>query len=166
MTANACLHQQELWLSLHYLNSTDASLVQNKQDNNETNNSTKQRRKYIVLLRDPADWLWAAWIFWVDHGLDTDTKTGDWTKSGAHYRYPELFHELILSGDKTVSGDYLLTGLRRDTVTIGRRLMALGGRDNVIFLRNEEVTDTDHVAHPLEICETLQQLRRRRYEYE
>ena len=143
VTVNACLNNQELWLSLHYLNSTGAwsqqSLggVKNKGHDGPPQQSP---RKYVVLLRDPADWLWAVWNFWVDTGLDSKIDTpGSWATSDTHYRSPELFHELILSADQTVAGDRLVNQKRRDTVTIGRRLVTLVGRQNILFLRNEDM---------------------------
>jgi hypothetical protein len=133
-TINACLSEQELWLSLHYLNAT----VQGAPIPNDDN--AKQQRKFIVLLRDPADWLWAVWNFWVDGGLDTKIDTpGMWATRDMHYRSPELFHEIILSADKTKAGNRLVNGLRRQTVVNGRRLVGLVGRDNVMFLRNEDM---------------------------
>jgi hypothetical protein len=98
------------------------------------------QRKNVVLLRDPADWLWAVWNFWVDRGLDTKLDTpGSWATRKSHYRSPELFHELVLSAHKTKGGDRLITRLRRQTVTNPRRLVALVGRENVLFLRNEDM---------------------------
>jgi hypothetical protein len=133
-TINACLNEQEVWLSLHYLNAT----VRGAPIPDDGN--TKQQRKYIVLLRDPADWLWAVWNFWVDSGLDTKIDTpGSWATRDIHYRSPELFHELILSAHKTKAGNRLVNGLRRQTVMNGRRLVALVGRNNVLFLRNEDM---------------------------
>jgi hypothetical protein len=127
-TINACHNERELWLSLHYLNAT----VRGTPD--------PHQRKYVVLLRDPADWLWAAWNYWVDKGLDNTTDTfGSWATSQSHYRSPALFHELILSADKTVSGNHLINERRRWTVTVSRRLVALVGRENVLFLRNEDM---------------------------
>jgi hypothetical protein len=126
-TINACLNERELWLSLHYLNAT-------------VRGTPDPQRKYVVLLRDPADWLWAVWNFWVDIGLDTKLHTlGSWATRKSHYRSPELFHELVLSGHKTKAGNRLITGLRRQTVTNPRRLVALVGQENVLFLRNEDM---------------------------
>jgi hypothetical protein len=141
MTVNACLNNQELWLSLHYLNSTGASHDSlGAQTSPSSPSAPAPERKYVVLLRDPADWLWAVWNFWVDAGLDSKIDTaGSWAVRGSHYRSPELFHELILSADQTVAGDRLVHQLRRDIITTHRRLVALVGRDNVLFLRNEDM---------------------------
>jgi hypothetical protein len=134
MTINDCHAEHEVWLSLHYLNATVRGVP------NPVDGNAKQRPRYIILFRDPADWLWAVWNYWVDRGLDSKIHgPSDWASSKSHYRSPELFHELILSTDKTVAGDRLFNKLRRDTITINRRLVALVGRDNVMFLRNDDM---------------------------
>jgi hypothetical protein len=133
-TINACLNDQELWLSLHYLNNATVTIP------DVDNTKEQQQRKYIVLLRDPADWLWAVWNFWVDSNLDTKLDTpGLWATRDTQYRSPDLFHELVLSAHKTRAGNRLVNGLRRQAVTNGRRLVALVGRENVLFLRNEDM---------------------------
>jgi hypothetical protein len=133
-TINGCLSEHEVWLSVHYLNATVRGVP------NPVDGNTKQQPKYILLLRDPADLLWGIWNYWVDMGLDTKLDTpGSWATRDLHYRSPELFHELVLSAHKTKGGDRLVNGLRRQSVTNGRRLVALVGRDNVLFLRNEDM---------------------------
>jgi hypothetical protein len=103
--------------------------------------------KYIFLLRDPADWLWAAWNFWhvpiMDHvpvQWDSDGYP-DWAKPGQHYRSPEFFHELVASGPRTYAGRYL-TMLRHRTIQQARKLVAMVGRDNVLFVKNEDMIPT------------------------
>jgi hypothetical protein len=126
LTVNGCLNLHDTWLHLHYLHPADA--------------------KYFILLRDPADWLWAGWNFWVDDALDgrsgqvagADAKKL-WASANTEYRSPELFHELIVSGHATKSGARLLDTLRRQTVTAGRRLVALAGQEQVLFLKNEDM---------------------------
>jgi hypothetical protein len=130
-TVSGCLNLHDIWLHLHYLHPVNA--------------------KYFILLRDPADWLWAGWNFWVDNVLDgrasraggsssgTGSKDKLWASAMTEYRSPELFHELVVSGDATKSGARLLDTLRRQTVTAGRRLVALAGKEHVLFLRNEDM---------------------------
>lgn len=121
-TVNACLNEQEYWLHLQYL----PSMAHNSQ--------------FILLLRDPADWLWAVWNYWIDADLDTHKESiGNWASAQRQYRSPELFHELIASQDQTVVGARLVTGLRQQAVIIGRRLVAMAGLDNVLFVRNEDM---------------------------
>jgi Sulfotransferase domain len=43
--------------------------------------------KLILLLRDPADWLWSAWNFWYHDGMDLQPpQTSDW--AFAPFQYP------------------------------------------------------------------------------
>jgi hypothetical protein len=122
LTVNGCLNLHDTWLHLHYLHPINA--------------------KYFILLRDPADWLWAGWNFWVDDVLDGRGQAAGlkvWASATTEYRSPELFHELILSGHSTKSGARLLDSLRRQTVTAGRRLVALAGKEHVMFLKNEDM---------------------------
>lgn len=120
-TVNGCLNLHDLWLDLHYAPSTTS--------------------KYLILLRDPADWLYASFNFFVDANLDARETGGSklWTKTGVDYRSPELFHEFIVAGHQTITGRVMLDRLRQQTVTTGRRLTALVGSDNVLFLKNEDM---------------------------
>lgn len=123
-TVNGCLNLHDTWLHLNYLHPVNA--------------------KYFILLRDPADWLWAGFNFWVDDVLDgrgqgPEGKKKLWASASTEYRSPELFHELIVSGHSTKSGARLLDTLRWQTVTAGRRLVALAGKEQVLFLRNEDM---------------------------
>jgi hypothetical protein len=52
VTVNKCLSPQKYWLQRQYL----------KKDLLST--PKPQRGKTILLLRDPAEWLWSAWNFW------------------------------------------------------------------------------------------------------
>jgi hypothetical protein len=121
-SVNGCLNLHDLWLHLHYIPPTNA--------------------KFFLLLRDPADWLWAGFNFWVgdlDIRFAHTQKDKLWASAKSEYRSPELFHELIVSGHATTSGSNLLEKLRRQTVTAGRRIVDLVGRENVLFLRNEDM---------------------------
>jgi hypothetical protein len=122
---NGCVNWHDLWLHLHYI-TKPANIV---------------HKKFFIVLRDPADWLWAIWNFWIDQSLDSDQNGNEkqWTSTGKHYRSPELFHELILSDVKTNSAANLLIGLKQNTAVYGRRLVSLVGRENVMFLRNEDL---------------------------
>jgi hypothetical protein len=120
---NGCVNWHDLWLHLHYTKPATAN------------------KKFFIVLRDPADWLWAIWNFWIDQSLDSDQNGNEkqWTSVDRHYRSPELFHELILSDIKTNSAANLLIGLKQNTAVYGRRLVSLVGRENVMFLRNEDL---------------------------
>jgi hypothetical protein len=98
------------------------------------------RKKFFFLFRDPADWLWAAHNYWRQHNLDLDTRpdTRQWAFVNREYRSPELFHEFVASGNRTTGGVHLLN-LRKWTVNIPRRLRAMVGDGNALFLRNEDM---------------------------
>ena len=94
--------------------------------------------KFFFLLRDPADWAWAAYNFFCDESSELFEPDENWVNETLHYRSPEAFHELVLSGGK-LKGSELLTELRDDSVRNLRRLRALVGDDNLIVLKNEDM---------------------------
>jgi len=100
---------------------------------------TDKSKRILYLLRDPADWLWAAWNFWADSNLDVEvTQAGQWTKENVDYRSPELFHEFMASGERSLQGRGLFDH-RKTAVNNLRRLIAAFGRENVLILRNEDM---------------------------
>jgi len=85
--------------------------------------SPPPRPKFIVLFRDPADWLWASWNYWVDAKLDAHPpQDHDWASPGHQYRSPELFHELIVSGDLLQVAARRFGKIRAMAVDVPRRL--------------------------------------------
>jgi hypothetical protein len=94
-TVNACLDLNKAMLMRQYLGRS-----------NDT--------KLILILRDPAEWLWSGFNFWhrpkyhdainaVDYG---------WANPPEQYRSPELFHEMLLAGDRFLPSVDLLTYFR------------------------------------------------------
>lgn len=66
LLVNACLQPQEIEYHMAYTPMPESS-------------------KYILLFRDPADWLWATWNFWVDKNLDSHPPVDhDWASMGVH----------------------------------------------------------------------------------
>lgn len=63
--------------------------------------------KYILLVRDPADLLWASFNFWTNPADTVTNPPGYWTTQENH-RTPEYFHELLLAGGSII-GSYVLT---------------------------------------------------------
>jgi hypothetical protein len=116
-TVNACYWINDIEISWHYLR--------------------PQGKKAIFLIRDPADWLWSAFNFWKIKEMDPEEY--GWTKSGENYRSPELFHELVASGTKTKWGVYSREYYHMFTIRSPRKLVGLFGRDNVLFLRKEDM---------------------------
>jgi hypothetical protein len=116
-TVNACYWINDIEISYQYLR--------------------PQGKKSIFLFRDPADWLWSAFNFW--RMTDIDPKEFGWTKQGEEYRSPELFHELVASGKQSKWGLYSHEYYHMFTIRSPRKLVALFGRENVLFLRNEDL---------------------------
>jgi hypothetical protein len=116
-TVNACYWINDIEISYHYLQ--------------------PQGKKAIFLFRDPADWLWSAFNFWRIHEIDPEEY--GWTESGENYRSPEFFHELVASGAKTKWGMYQHDYYQRFTINSPRKLVGLYGRENVLFVRNEDM---------------------------
>lgn len=118
---NACLQPQEVEYHMAYTPMPEAS-------------------KFFLLFRDPADWLWASWNFWVDKNLDHRPPIDhDWASVGVHYRSPELFHELILSREATKSAAKRFRTMREQTVHVPRRLLHLLGKESLLFLKSEDM---------------------------
>lgn len=121
---NGCLETEDLELRLVY----------NPPQNPDT--------KFFVLLRDPVDWAWSAYNFWTNEGWDTNHDNEDnWVKDAqTHYRSPEAFHEAILSGGKMSGMEDIQEDLIHTSVDKLRRLTALVGRENLVVLKNEDLT--------------------------
>jgi hypothetical protein len=116
-TINGCYWINDIEISYHYLR--------------------PQRKKAIFLFRDPADWLWSAFNFW--RMKEIDPKEHGWTNVGDEYRSPELFHELVASGKQSKWGLYSREYYHMFTIRSPKKLVALFGRENVLFLRNEDL---------------------------
>jgi hypothetical protein len=122
---NACLQPREIEYHLSYT-------------------PMPEKSKYLLLFRDPADWLWASWNFWIDKHLDDRPAVDhDWATFGIHYRSPELFHELILSRESIKSAAKRFRTMREQTVHTPRRLIHLMGRDRLLFLKSEDMKATN-----------------------
>jgi hypothetical protein len=163
-TVNGCLRFEKLETSVWYLRSMAYNNNKNMtvpptahHNNNENNNNMKTHKKkqFFFLFRDPADWLWAVHNFWKDTTLDRNAEhVRFWADESVDYRSPELFHELVASGSRTLAGHHLLQ-FRTWTVDYPRRLLAMARmlyddpssitttshciNDTVLFLRNEDM---------------------------
>ena len=122
LTVNACYHNWDVEITRHYLLPF----------------ASNRNQKYIVLFRDPADLIWSAFNFWKIPGWDHGDE--GWAEEGEHYRSPELFHELLLAGNKTSWWRVEVEdSMRMNTVTNPRKLVEMFGANNVLFLRNEDM---------------------------
>ena len=96
----------------------------------------------IFIFRDPAAWLWAAFNFWFIDGFDAPpSPRPDWAGSN-QYRTSELFHEGIVSGSRTGLGQFL-NDFRHMSVMNPRQWIAMLGRDNLLFIKNEDMSPAD-----------------------
>ena len=121
LLVNACLQHHELEYHLAYTPLPESS-------------------KFLLVFRDPADWLWASWNFWIDKNMDLPAPIDhDWASAGVHYRSPELFHELILSQNATKSAGKRFRTILNESVHVPRRLLYLLGKDRILFLKNEDM---------------------------
>ena len=129
MTVNSCHNPDDIILRAHYLKPT-------------------KKQRILYLIRDPADWLWAIWNFWVDTDMDVSVVGSEsvpgrgmiraWAQDGVDYRSPELFHEFMVAGDRLVPSARLINSRER-TVTDLRKLIAAFGRDNVFVARTQDM---------------------------
>ena len=98
--------------------------------------------KVIFIFRDPAAWLWAAFNFWFIDGFDAPpSPRPDWAGPNQH-RTSELFHEGIVSGSKTGLGQFL-NDFRHMSVVNPRQWIAMLGRDNLLFIKSEDMSPAD-----------------------
>lgn len=93
--------------------------------------------KYIFLVRDVADMLWAAYNYWCIVGIDKQCVPGGRTTKES-VRSPEHFHQLVLTNQSMGGGTpLLLSGLcyKPDLA----QAVAAFGRSNVEVLRSEDL---------------------------
>jgi len=98
-------------------------------------------QKFIVLFRDPADWMWATWNFWTDRNIDQELGLpGMWTNPKTNYRSPELFHEIFLAGPtKLVQFSNRLGPFQRLSRKGVQRLQRVVGEENVLTMKSEDM---------------------------
>lgn len=94
--------------------------------------------KYILSLRNPAEWQWARYNFWTN-SMDSQQDTpGQWTNANS-YRSPELFHEIVLAGDKTIVSMYSQDIVRAWLLQIERFKQAVGS-SNLLLLNADRLS--------------------------
>jgi hypothetical protein len=140
-TVNGCHDTVTVLMQRQYLQRrANSSSISNNND------------KLILLLRDPADWLWSAWNFWYHTGMDLQPpETSDWAYAPFQYRSPELFHEFLLAGDDRLSpAAQMLQEYRDDMASISAQAVAAAKRYqtrdrhelawDVLVLKSEDMT--------------------------
>jgi len=98
-----------------------------------------EQQRFIVLYRDPADWMWAVWNFWT-HEDDTILNAPEmWAQKSNNYRSPEKFHELFSAGTKSKHFPSRFNTFRAISVSHIRMLWRYAGKENVLLLKNEDM---------------------------
>jgi hypothetical protein len=129
LTVNACLNSKEtllnyMYIQKHYLNAS----------------SDLGEMKFIITFRDPADLLYSMFNFFTNPSVDVIGRrpVQTWSYELLDYRSPELFHELLVSGNKTLYGKlqrFFLNGWFVSVVS----WMHLVGRENLLVIKNEDM---------------------------
>jgi len=138
MTVNGCISLGDNLLRYDYLWSSSSS---GEEEEEGRRRRRPGKQKYLVLFRDPADWMWASWNFWKDPRIDTsDESTGMWTDRDTDYRSPELFHEMFLAGpEKSLIFAERIEQFREVSVRGVDQLRNAAGPENVLMLKNEDM---------------------------
>lgn len=124
-TVNACLDVAKALLMRQYLNRTNSS-------------------KLILLLRDPADWLWAGYNFWhrPEHHDAVAAFDYGWAEQPYQYRSPELFHEMLLAGNRLWPSVELLSYFRDKLNAMRVRVAAIlrsFSPESILILKTEDM---------------------------
>jgi hypothetical protein len=100
-----------------------------------------QEKKYIIALRDPAEWLWAGYNFWTNSKVDAFTSAINWgwTNPARNYRSPEMFHELVASSYATNLYNQSMKLLEDSFLASPWKYDGMVGRENILFIRNEDM---------------------------
>ena len=119
LTVNGCLNEADPDLHYRYL-------------------QPEKSIKFIITLRDPADLMWSSFNYFFLQDIDIE-----YFRKHPHepekYRTPSLFHDIVAAGTVTKVGVSYLERRRLKTVTIPRRLIKMVGRENVVFVKNEDM---------------------------
>lgn len=121
-TINGCMSMSDLQFRYHYNPPVPVT-----------------RSKFFLILRDPAEWTWSVFNFFYDKHLEDRPEENPWVNDTIHYRSPELFHELFLAGNGRLHPSNYMFSLRDTIVPRARTLLAVAGKENVLFLRNEDL---------------------------
>ncbi|KAG7367939.1 sulfotransferase family protein [Nitzschia inconspicua] len=113
--------------------------------------------KYIILLRDPADWLWAGYCFWLhpEHEDAIPPLKNDWASAPMHYRSPEIFHEYMRAGERNLFTKDLLGKFRDSARTTLQLLKEATSKKNLLVLKSE-----DFAPHVVKESGVMQKLAR------
>ena len=97
--------------------------------------------KFIYLMRDPAELLWARFNFWTTSGDVDELLPKRWTSKDS-FRTPEYFHS-IMEAQGRIHGSFNLTQsyLRDQLYFLGTldKLISAAGRDNVLIVNSRDL---------------------------
>uniref|UniRef100_A0A8J9SBQ8 Sulfotransferase domain-containing protein n=1 Tax=Phaeodactylum tricornutum TaxID=2850 RepID=A0A8J9SBQ8_PHATR len=119
-TVNGCLSQRIVSVVYDYFNQPS-------------------NKKFIIALRDPADWLWAVYNFWALPDIDTVVPRPDWAAPEQHYRSPEMFHDLVASSHEMLFFEKMLGSRGKHAMDYVWQFEAMAGRENILYIRNEDL---------------------------
>ena len=96
--------------------------------------------KFIFLMRDPADLLWARFNFWTTAADHHEHLPGRWTQSD-NFRSPQYFHALLMAEGKIVGSYNLTTEYVQKYYTLHAldALIEEAGRDNVLIINSNRL---------------------------
>ena len=97
--------------------------------------------KFIFLMRDPADLLWARYNFWTNEGDVKQNYPTKWTEKPDSYRTPEYFQD-ILEAEGRIHGSFILRHMyfrRYYALDAVDELIEAAGRENVMILNSADL---------------------------
>ena len=109
--------------------------------------------KFIYMIRDPAELLWASYNFWSMPGDTKEDTLFRWTRREHSYRSPQHFHELLLSEGRILGGMNLTQEFFRQRYSLPYldALISEAGRDNVMIVEASrlEAAEVDNLLKDL-----------------
>jgi hypothetical protein len=145
-TVNACTDPRLVLIQRQYLHPEE---LQNSQ----------QRHKFIVIFRDPAQWLWNGYNelrfgdeedYYYDHSINghDDSNDNDIDNNGIQYIYrsQSLFHELMQSGGRLRTAHDLIESMRDEIGLRQVELLLKSGipTDQILAIRFEDLLSADN----------------------
>ncbi len=129
LTVNACLNIEEMFLQYMYIRKYYFNA-----------SSYLGHKKFIIMVRDPADLLFSPYNFFSIPSFDIigERLIASWSYESLDYRSPELFHELIVSGSKSLHGKSLMGNLG-GLFVLPFTWIHLVGHENLLVLKNEDM---------------------------
>ena len=97
--------------------------------------------KFMYLMRDPAELLWASWNFWTTGG-DVDKRLPSRWTSKDSFRTPEYFHSIIEAEGRIYGSFNLTQSYLHDRVYFLDaldKLIAAAGRSNVLIVNSRDL---------------------------